>query len=204
MIRALLFALCLAPLAYAENTLPPINEKACVGVGTSGGMGSGTIVGKTGDTFYVLTAAHVVKDPGRSDIYVIQRHTRKPKTGKVVKIDTVVDIALVEVNGLDGEPIPIAKNNIELGEYVAHYGKATGPQEGKVASFANYVPAGKTANTDYFSTPGDSGAGVFNKAGELVGVHYARTAHPGVAYEDQKGLVARLDHVRTMTNGYVK
>lgn len=205
MIRVLILALCLSPFALAEeNPLPPVNEKACVIVSTPGGSGSGTIVGKTGATYYVVTAAHVVDDPQSKELFVLQRHVRKPKSATVVRKDDVVDIALVRVEGLDGEPVKIATEELKEGDYVAHFGKATGPQDGKVAHFTNYVATGKTANLAYFSTPGDSGAGVFNKAGELVGVHYARTNHPNVKYENQTSLASRLDYVKKITKDYVK
>ena len=142
-------------------------------------IGSGTLV-KWGGRVVVLTARHVVKDAKR---IVVELHDKRTHPAKVVAVDAVWDCAVLE---LEGEPIGVDPVEVERGE-------AAMQTAGNRLESCGYGPDGRLACNsglflgykrsaaapdgpdDWFTISGharsgDSGGGVFNEAGKLVGV----------------------------------
>jgi thioredoxin 1 len=142
-------------------------------------IGSGTLV-KWGGKIVVLTARHVVKDAKE---IVVQLHNQRAYKARVVAIDAVWDCAVLELS-----PAPIGAEAVEV-----ELGQDAMQREGNRLESCGYGPDGKLAcNTGLFIgyrrsslTPkgpddwmiisgharsGDSGGGVFNARGRLVGV----------------------------------
>lgn len=69
--------------------------------------GSGYVVEKG----YVITNNHVIKDARGIVVYSEGNKEQKPYYGVVVRKDTVLDIALLRVFGLDAEPLQYADTN---------------------------------------------------------------------------------------------
>lgn len=77
-------------------------------------QGSGAVVHDSPSLSFVLTCAHVVE--GRDVVLVSPDSPLPDLPGKVVKIDTVNDLALVAVNGSLGGEIPVAQRAPRLYE----------------------------------------------------------------------------------------
>ena len=173
-------------------------EKATVGIGTNGGMGTGTVVARDGKLAYILTNKHVISSSDKR-IWVI--HDRKRYEAKFVKADPNVDLALAVLE-LDIEPVQLADREPKEGEFVKHFGRATGPQEGKMTGWTNFATSdGVVMDSDIFSVAGDSGSGMFNADGKLVAVHYGRKGDPD---GDTVALGVRLTRIREFLKGVGK
>lgn len=173
-------------------------EKSCVSVVTIHGAGSGTVVAKDGETRYVLTNKHVVSATDKK-VWVI--YDRKRYDAKFIKAHPDVDLALVSVQ-IDAEPVVLAATEPKEGDEIKHFGKATGPQEGKVTGWTNFQSSdGVVMDSSVFSVPGDSGAGLFNSKGQLVSVHYGRKGPPE---GETVAISVRLSNVRAFLKEYAK
>jgi thiol-disulfide isomerase/thioredoxin len=142
-------------------------------------IGSGTLVKWNGKTV-VLSARHVVKD---AKSIVVELHNKRTHRARVVAVDAVWDCAVLE---LDGEPTGVEPAEVERGPAAIQAAGnrlescGYGP-DGRLACnsglFLGYkrstqTPAGPD---DWFTISGharggDSGGGVFNQQGRLVGV----------------------------------
>ncbi|MFZ1935679.1 MAG: trypsin-like peptidase domain-containing protein [Thermoguttaceae bacterium] len=143
-------------------------------------IGSGTLVRWGAKKIVVLTARHVVADAKK---IVVELFNKKTYKARVLKVDAVWDCAVLE---LDGRPQGVKAVEVELGDdAVQHEGNRLescgyGP-DGKLAVntgvFLGYRRSTQAPNgpDDWFeisghARPGDSGGGVFNERGRLVGV----------------------------------
>jgi len=128
----------------------------------------------------VLTARHVIQDAKK---IVVELFNKKTYRARVLKVDAVWDCAVLEIQG---KPEGVEPVDVELGQ-------AAMQREGDRLESCGYGPDGKLAvNTGLFlgykrstqtpdgpddwfeisghARPGDSGGGVFNERGRLVGV----------------------------------
>jgi S1-C subfamily serine protease len=141
-------------------------------------IGSGTLIRWNG-RIVVLTARHVVQDAKQ---IIVELVTKRTHWAKVLKVDAVWDCAVLE---LAGEPVGVEPVEVELGKDAKFsegdrlescgYGA-----DGKLACnsglFISYRRAGPNATADDWmeisghARQGDSGGGVFNAHGRLVGV----------------------------------
>jgi thiol-disulfide isomerase/thioredoxin len=142
-------------------------------------IGSGTLV-RWGGKIVVLTARHVVKDARK---IVVQLHDGRTHRARVLAVDAVWDCAVLE---LDREPTGIQPVEVERG-------RAAMQAAGNRLESCGYGPDGRLACNsglflgykrssaaphgpdDWFTISGharggDSGGGVFNSSGRLVGV----------------------------------
>lgn len=157
-------------LAVSEAKPEPEAEKriseSTLRVGNETGMGSGTVVHKSGDTIYLLTCKHVVN--GKNKVFVVAN--RKLHTGTVYAVSKTNDLALVRVELKGFNPVGIAADDVKSGDAVFHHGLATGPVDGKITGETLFADAqGKVWNSDAMCVAGDSGGGFYHK-GELIGV----------------------------------
>ncbi|MBE3065659.1 MAG: trypsin-like peptidase domain-containing protein [Spirochaetes bacterium] len=146
-----------------------------------GGLGSGIIVKRSGDTYYVLTNNHVVDSA--TDISVKLSDQREFK-GKVVGKDDRKDLAVVSFSAK--EALPIAElgdsNSLEVGDLVLAVGNPLGFENtitmGIVSALGRRGPQGQSvsASTDYIQTDasinqGNSGGALVNVRGQVVGIN---------------------------------
>ena len=163
------------------------------------GMGSGTIIKTTKRCTYVLTCAHVVakfkefQDKG----YMITGALGYNKTGRnnditgmvlypyeILKYDEEVDLALLRIFEVDKNlnVIKIADNEPNKGDLIFSVGNPLG----MMRTLSKGVLANKVEGyyiTDNTITYGNSGGGLYNASGELIGVP-ARV--PGYSVEQKK------------------
>jgi len=173
----------------------PAAATVTVHVPTGGGAGykgTGTVVWAEGGKSYIVTNYHVVED--NRGTFVVEHNTsgkryparighRSPEGDAVVlEVDTVLPAAVLGADEPAGTP-------------VTHYGNTTGPKRGRVVGYGSVSVgnwSGEQLYTDYESDSGDSGAGVFNDRGELVGVHWGGSSGDGRRRVVPVGVVRRL------------
>jgi thiol-disulfide isomerase/thioredoxin len=143
-------------------------------------IGSGTLVRWAKKRVVVLTARHVVQD---AKSIVVELFNKKTYTARVLKLDAVWDCAVLDVIGT---PEGVEPAELELGDAaMQHDGDRIescgyGP-DGKLACntglFLGYKRSNNAPNgpADWFeisghARQGDSGGGMFNDRGRLVGV----------------------------------
>jgi S1-C subfamily serine protease len=185
----------------AESTEPeggfvnPAAATVTVHVPTEGGAGwkgTGTVVWSEGGRSWVVTNYHVVED--NRGTFVVERNIDgKRYPARVLNRSGEGDAVVLEVDTV--LPAAVLGTDQTAGTAVTHYGNTTGPKRGKVVGYEQTQTTrwkGEHMLTDYVSDSGDSGAGVFNDRGELVGVHWGgpspdrpgdglrRVAHVGV------------------------
>ena len=137
------------------------------------GVGSGFIVSPNG---LILTTAHVVDG---SDDVTVRLTDRREFKAKVIAVDAQSDVAIIQI---DATKLPVVKlgdsTHVRVGEQVLTIGSPD--------SYQNTVTAGIVSATSrtlsdgttfpFFQTngalnPDNSGGPVFNRAGEVVGIH---------------------------------
>ncbi len=160
------------------------------GVGSPDNFGSGVIIGRSGNTYKVLTAAHVVASP---DQYTIQTNDGVGYTLKSSQRLSGIDMAVVQFESSATYTIAPLGNSDQIeqtnGVYVSGFAKPgqniTVPvlqiTNGDVSSI---IPNGQ-AKEGYglaYTNPtraGMSGGPVFNAAGEVIAIHGRKESENG-------------------------
>ena len=176
------------------------------------GAGSGVVISSDG---YILTCAHVVS--GASNITVTIGDTDYPAT--VVGEDDTSDVAVLKIDATDLTPATVGNSDsLAVGESVLAVGNPLGELGGTVTSgivsaLNRSVTIQGTSSTNTMSliqmdasvSPGNSGGGLFNMNGELVGIVNAKSSS-----SDAEGLGFAIpvnDAVKVaqelLENGYV-
>ena len=147
------------------------------------GAGSGVIISSDG---YILTCAHVVS--GASNITVTIGDT--DYTATVVGEDDTSDVAVIKIDATDLTPATVGdSDSLTVGESVLAVGNPLGELGGTVTSgiisaLNRSVTIQGTSSTNTMSliqmdasvSPGNSGGGLFNMNGELIGLVNAKSS----------------------------
>jgi S1-C subfamily serine protease len=144
------------------------------------GTGSGFILSQTGR---VLTNAHVVTD---TDTVQLTLKDGRTFNGKVVGIDTVTDVAAVQIEGADQLPTVKLGNsqNLTPGQWAIAIGNPLGLDNTVTIGIISAtdrtsaqvgVPEKRVSfiQTDAAINPGNSGGPLLNAQGEVIGVNTA-------------------------------
>ena len=147
------------------------------------GAGSGVIISSDG---YILTCAHVVD--GASSITVTIDD--KDYTATLVGEDTTSDVAVIKIDATGLTPATVGdSDNLKVGQSVMAVGNPLGELGGTVtggmiSALNRSVTIQGTSSTNTMSliqmdasvSPGNSGGGLFNMNGELVGIVNAKSS----------------------------
>ena len=147
------------------------------------GAGSGVIISSDG---YILTCAHVVD--GASTITVTIGD--KDYTATLVGEDTTSDIAVIKIDADGLTPATVGNSDgLKVGQSVMAVGNPLGELGGTVtggmiSALNRSVTIQGTSSTNTMSliqmdasvSPGNSGGGLFNMSGELVGIVNAKSS----------------------------
>ncbi len=150
------------------------------------GAGSGVIISDDG---YILTCAHVVD--GASNVIVNVNDT--DYTATVVGSDTASDVAVLKIDAQGLTPAVVGDSNaLAVGEEVVAVGNPLGNLSGTVTNGiisalnrdVSIENNGNILNLSLIQTsasisPGNSGGGLFNMAGELIGIVNAKSEASG-------------------------
>ena len=147
------------------------------------GAGSGVIISSDG---YILTCAHVVD--GASTITVTIDD--KDYTATLVGEDTTSDVAVIKIDATGLTPATVGdSDNLKVGQSVMAVGNPLGELGGTVtggmiSALNRSVTIQGTSSTNTMSliqmdasvSPGNSGGGLFNMNGELIGIVNAKAS----------------------------
>ncbi|ESS16095.1 S1C family serine protease [Streptococcus mutans] len=166
------------------------------------GEGSGVIYKKDGDSAYLVTNNHVVKDAEKLEIMMANG---KKVVGKLVGSDTYSDLAVIKISSKYVTTVAEFANSdkIKVGEPAIAIGIPLGSDyansvtEGIVSSLSRTVTSqnenGETISTNAIQTdaainPGNSGGALINIKGQVIGINSSKIAssnnsNSGVAVE---------------------
>jgi serine protease Do len=145
------------------------------------GLGSGIVVKRSGDTYYVLTNNHVVT--GATDISVKLADQQIFKAKVVGSPDPRRDLAIVSFNSSANLTVAALgdSSDLQVGDLVLAVGNPFGFENtvtmGIVSALGRNGPGGDVAtNTDYIQTDaainqGNSGGALVNIRGEVIGIN---------------------------------
>lgn len=153
------------------------------------GAGSGVIISQDG---YILTNNHVIN--GANSVKVRLRDSTE-YDATIIGSDASNDIALLKVNATGLSPATFGdSNSLAVGDYVVAIGNPLGElggtvTDGIISALARKVTIEDTQmtllQTNAQVNPGNSGGGLFNANGELVGIVNAKqsaTEVEGIAF----------------------
>ena len=148
-------------------------RKAVVALECGGGTASGVIVSSDG---LVLTAAHVTSKAGRR--VKVTFLDGKSVEAKSLGLDTATDAAMVQlpkaVKPWPFAPVSREVRNLKLGDWCFALGHPGGYDKarGSVLRVGRLVKiSANMIQSDCVLMGGDSGGGVFNLSGELIGIN---------------------------------
>jgi serine protease Do len=166
--------------------------------GQNSGHGSGTIVHRSGNTYYVLTAAHVVRANDTFKLVTPDKQAHQVETAKIKRLGDV-DLAIVkftstntyqvaklssartsegQVTLISGWPKPDSVGNEAGGAIVRQF------TQGNITGYLPTAFRGYSMTYSNLTRQGMSGGGVFDAGGRLIGVHGLGGT------EDVRGIVA--------------
>ena len=146
------------------------------------GAGSGIIVSQDG---YILTCAHVVS--GATSVKVQLNGSDQSYDATVVGVDSTSDIAVLKIDATGLTPAVIGDSDkLAVGETTVAAGNPLGTlsntvTQGIVSALNRQVTVEDNnmtlIQTDTSISPGNSGGGLFNANGELIGVVNAKSSY---------------------------
>lgn len=186
------FSLSLASLCYTTVLVAaPVDSAVLIEYKKTGdySAGSGTVVASENGKSLILSCAHVLPDDKGEITVTIGGKAHKAKyiagskmvnvmspDGRTFQIVDGVDLALVEVD-VKLPVAPVGTDAPKKGDVVQHWGFAGGPP---FAENGPYHKIGKVIEAEEVmvtadARPGDSGCGLFNSKGQLIGVVHSRS-----------------------------
>lgn len=198
--------------AYSISSVARMVQDAVVVINvvtpTGTGAGSGVIISADG---YILTCNHVVENAKKISVTVNGYDT--VYGASTVGTDAATDLAVLKIAPQESEPLTAAthgiSDNLVVGERVVAIGNPLGTLGGTVTDGIISAKARRVQTDNGVMTllqtnaainSGNSGGGLFNLKGELVGIVNAKYAKSGVeglafaipidtAYEVEKDLI---------------
>lgn len=157
-----------------------IQESAFYGQYVTSGAGSGVIINENG---YIITNNHVVA--GANTIYV-RTTDQKEYKASLVGADEESDVAVIKIDATSLQAAILGDSSaIKLGEAVIAIGNPLGSlggtvTDGIISALDREVTIDgqkmRLLQTNAAVNPGNSGGGLFNMAGELIGVVNAKSS----------------------------
>jgi len=143
------------------------------------GLGSGIIVKKAGDKYYVLTNNHVA---GTATTITVRLSDQREYKGTLVGKDARRDIALVAFDSRENLPVADLgdSDRLDVGDLVLAvgnpFGFASSITMGIVSALGRQSPSNQTTFTDYIQTDaainqGNSGGALVNIKGQVIGMN---------------------------------
>jgi tetratricopeptide (TPR) repeat protein len=180
----LISTLFVIPCAQAASSIEvaKIAKAVTVNIESADSPGSGVIIQKNNNTYTIITAAHVLRDP--QSAFKIVTSDGNTYTLTSIKTTPGTDLAIAKFQSTSNYPVAKMGDSAQSPEgstvYVAGFPMATQAisssiynfTEGKVTANANRSLAeGYSLVYSNNTLPGMSGGPVFNAAGELIAIH---------------------------------
>lgn len=180
-LAALIFTVAASAPARAADTLARTRlqtfvVEVCNGAGNAA-IGSGVVVDRRGDVLTLATAAHVVSQPGTLRILDASRQAYYDVLS--TQLLPQYDLALVQIRAQDAFPVaPVEFAEPRAGQSVWVWGNtgeglwqvANGSVRNTSAEIPGIWGAARITIECAACAPGDSGSGVFDERGRLLGI----------------------------------
>lgn len=171
----------------AAITAPSVVQVATEGMQTSSiygqyvtsGAGSGVIISEDG---YIITNAHVISGAQQVSIKL---NNDKTYEAKIVGSDARTDIAVLKIEETGLTPVSIGDSDaLVVGEFTMAVGNPLGTlggtvTDGIISALSRQITVSGEAmtllQTNTAISPGNSGGGLFNARGQLVGIVNAKS-----------------------------
>ena len=184
------------------------------------GSGSGVVVAKE----YVMTNFHVVDGASSLEVAVTKDGQAEPELLKaeVAASDEALDVAVLYVPGLTLEPVALGDSDaLQVGDFVFNIGNPIGftgtVTAGIVSGLNREIDTGTTTDrygrvsdvvntmiqTDAAINSGNSGGGMFNLEGELVGIptlKYTGSRYSSSATVESIGMCIPVNDAKTVVD----
>ena len=173
------------------------------------GLGSGVIVRKTGNTYYVLTNNHVAGEATKISVKLNDERTFE---AKLVGSDERIDIALISFETKDNLPIAVLgdSDKVKAGDICLAFGaplgysqsvtqgivSATGRAESSMSSISDYI------QTDAAINQGNSGGPLVNIYGEVIGINTWIASSSGGSVG--LGFAIPINNVKNAIDAFIK
>ena len=155
------------------------------------GVGSGVVVSKDG---YILTNAHVVQDGKAEKIEVLLTNGKK-SSAKLLWYDTTLDLAVIKTDLTGLKPVEMGDSDkVQIGDKAIAIGNPLGLDlqstltsgyiSGKVRTITlqNGLQMDGLMQTDAAINSGNSGGGLFDQEGKLIGINTAKASAEGIGF----------------------
>ncbi len=155
------------------------------------GVGSGVIVSKDG---YILTNSHVIQD-GKAETIEVLLTNGKKSPAQLLWYDTTLDLAVVKVNMKGLKPVEMADSDkVEIGDKAIAIGNPLGLDlqstltsgyisgKDRTITIENGLQMDGLMQTDAAINAGNSGGGLFDKEGKLIGINTAKASAEGIGF----------------------
>ena len=164
---------CKTNAKYSFTDLTKKSLNSVVIISSNNSEGSGFVIRHDKKQTFIITNSHVVD--GNKKV-IISWGNGKEDVGTVLKdaggISNQKDLALIKVDGIEGDVLPLSKKNLVPGSEVI----AVGAPEGLDYSFTRGIISGLRENgtlvqTDAAINPGNSGGPLITNNGCVVGIN---------------------------------
>lgn len=173
------------------------------------GLGSGVIVRRDGNTYYVLTNNHVV---GTATEISIKLYDDRVYTGSLVGADERMDIALVSFESKEDIPVAVLgdSDTVQTGDICFAMGtplgyfssvtqgiiSATGRSGNDIGSISDFI------QTDAAINQGNSGGALVNIYGEVIGINTWIASQSGGS--QGLGFAIPINNVKNAIDSFIK
>lgn len=164
----------------------------------NGGYGAGVCMREDEKYYYILSASHVTKERPENNVISVRLRNNIIYPGEVIKDNFSYDLSLIRIIKFEDliEVLPLASANIQVGDKVFIVGHPLGLYfiltEGIMGSTELPLFDWINATTTY----GNSGGGIFNKYGELVGISSRGILYIEGVPESGLGAIIKLDIIK--------
>lgn len=132
-----------------------------------GSLGSGTLIDARNGSGLVITVDHVVRDAPQGP-YSVRDPNGRSYPAKLIARRPAADLALLEIANPQWDPVQVAEPAV--GQTVILAGGTTGIRRTHVKDINRVDPSRTNLILGTYVRGGDSGGGVYDEAGRLVGV----------------------------------
>ena len=155
------------------------------------GVGSGVVVSKEG---YILTNAHVVQDGKAEKIDVLLTNGKK-SSAKLLWYDTTLDLAVIKTDLTGLKPVEMGDSDkVQIGDKAIAIGNPLGLDlqstltsgyisgKDRTITLQNGLQMDGLMQTDAAINSGNSGGGLFDQEGKLIGINTAKASAEGIGF----------------------
>ena len=155
------------------------------------GVGSGVVVSKDG---YILTNAHVVQDGKAEKIDVLLTNGKK-SSAKLLWYDTTLDLAVIKTDLKGLKPVEMGDSDkVQIGDKAIAIGNPLGLDlqstltsgyisgKDRTITLQNGLQMDGLMQTDAAINSGNSGGGLFDQEGKLIGINTAKASAEGIGF----------------------